>query len=674
MRRMRTLMSLFLALTMVMMALTGSGWAAGAIKDDESASHADEAALVSPIETYKFDGFEVVQFDLPVLSQYSFMIVSRGQALVVDPARDVFSYLDYAAKNDLKIIGVFLTHNNADYVAGHIELATMLGVPVYISHLAGTGFDHKPLKDGSVIEIGAARMKALATPGHTPESMTGLLVSASAPDKPLAVLTGDALFVGSVGRPDLMGGTMAAATLASMMYDTWHNRFAPLPDETIVLPAHGARSLCGAHLSDDPSSTIGRERKTNPYVQHKSRGDFIAAILDGLPDAPQYFKHNAAMNKRGPARVDWRAAPEMITAPDASLSDIGKYYVVDLRDAAAFAAGHVPNSVNIGLRGRVETWLGITVPWRSNLVLVGSPAEIKEALYRLHRVGYTGRAVTMETWTGAGQAVTRNEMIKPRELYQAMERGDNPVVVDVRLPKEWMGLRIDTVLNLPLNRLAALSVKLDPAQPVVTVCNSAYRSSMAVGILERNGFTKASSLDGGAQAWMAAGLPVYGSTAKEQTAVRPQRIIDLPERLDPAALKRMLVDLPGTFDIVDIRPAAAFADYHLPGSYNAPPSDLIDNPAWLTGAGPLIIVDRDGSLAMALGGILSQKTKRRIKVLYGGLSAYWEDREMGSPGKAKPMSGAPAVQGAPRSTAPAPGPAPAAPAKPKKPKRKSAGC
>jgi hydroxyacylglutathione hydrolase len=650
--------------------------AEGGIKDTESASHGFEASQYQVVDTYKFPDFNVVQFDLAVLSQYSYMVVSDGQAILVDPVRDVFAYLDYAKKNNLKIIGVFLTHNNADFVAGHIEAAKMVGCPIYIGSHSGASFQYEPLKEGSVITVGQAEIHILETPGHTPESTSGVLHSKQNTNKPLAILTGDALFVGSVGRPDLMGGQMAAASLASMMFDTWTNKLSKLPDDVMVFPAHGAGSLCGAHLSDEPTSTIGAERASNVYLQHKSRGEFIAAILEGLPDAPQYFKHNAAMNKKGPASVAWDAPLPMVDQVSMDLTKPDAYYVVDLRDAKEYAAGHVPNSVNIALRGRLETWVGIMVPWDANLVLVGVDEELKEAVKRLTRVGYHPKTMSWQSWKSAGLETNVNKLIKPQDLYARMQSGSAPVVVDVRLPTEWMGLRIGTVLNLPLNKLAQESSKLIPDQEVVAVCNSAYRSSMAVGVLERQGFTKAASLDGGSQAWIDAGLPVFGSETKTAaTPAAPKRDVPLPERMSPQALKRLMIDLPGTFDLVDIRPASAYADYSLPGSVNADIADVMFNPAYLAGAGPLILVDRDGSLAMAVGGMLSQKTKRPIKVLHGGLEAYWENMELKPAAGSMPMSPGGSMTAPAPKAAPAPGPAPTTPpAKPQKPKRKPAGC
>ena len=646
-----------------------------AIKDTESASHADTAAIPMVVKTYDYPGVKIVQFDLSVLSQYSYMVVSESDALVVDPARDIDAYLALAKKEGWKIKGVFLSHSNADFVAGHMEFLKRFGCTIYQSKDSGALYKITALSDGETIPWGEATLKFLSTPAHTPDGMCALVFGKDDKATPKAILTGDTLFVGSIGRPDLMGGAMAAATLAGMGYDTWKNKLSKLDDGVVVLPGHGAGSLCGAHLRDEPSSTIGTERATNPYLQHKGRNDFITTVLEGLPQAPQYFKHNAGMNREGPPLVDWNAPMPKKPALDASLSDISRYYVVDLRDAKSFAAGHIPNAVNIALRGRLETWVGIMAPWGSNIVLCGSLEEVKEARLRLHRVGYEVKgALSFEDWTRAKQPVYRNEAISPLALHKRMQDNTAPVIVDVRLPNEWMGLRIGNVLNMPLNQLSDLAFKLDPDQPVVTVCNSAYRSSMGIGLLERKGFKKVASMEGGGEAWIQAGLPVIQvATPGDVASAQPKRVIKLPDMIEPAQLKRMLMDLPGTFDLVDIRPAGHFQDYNLPGAHNVDLADLISNPLYLTGAGPLVIVDRDGSLAMAAGGILAQKTERPIKVLFGGLNAYWNVAGMGEPIKAVPIG--PITPSMPAVQSPVPA-VPTQPAlkKPERPKTKSAGC
>ena len=637
-----------------------------AIKDAESASHGTDASQYQIVETYKLTGYELAQVNLPVLSHYSYLLISEGKTLIVDPGRDVQFYVDLIKEKGLSVSGIFLTHSHADFVAGHTELVKVFNCPIYQSAKSGAKYKIQAIADGVTLQVGKALVGFLDTPGHVLDGTSATVGPTK--DSPELILTGDFLFVGGVGRPDLVAGTTSSA-LAGMLYDTWAAKVSKLADSVKVFPAHGAGSLCGAHLKDQPFSTIGEERTSNPTLQHKNRSEFITAVLSELQEPPQYFGHNAAMNRDGPPLVNWQE-PVSVVAPDAGLTDASKYYVVDLRDSKSFAAGHVRNSVNIGLRGRFETWTGIMAPWGSNMVVCGSADELKEAAHRLHRIGYTAKGLSFEDWTGAGMPLLKNKLVSPKELYAGMQSETGPMIVDVRLPNEWMGLRIGTVLNLPLNKLSELSSKLDVSQPVVAVCNSAYRSSMAIGILERKGFENATSLEGGSEAWIEAGLPVYGAE-KGATAASAQvrKMIPLPERICARELKRLMMDLPGTFEIVDIRPAEMFADYSLPNSRNVDIAELASNPSFLVGATPLIIVDRDGSYAMALGGILSQKTQRPIKVLYEGLESYWMESDFG--GVSMPQLTTPQIRTAP----PAQTPSPVAPSGTRPiTRKKSAGC
>ncbi|MCP4575018.1 MAG: MBL fold metallo-hydrolase [Deltaproteobacteria bacterium] len=493
--------------SLVLMQSVGA-WGA-AVQDSESATHGVDASRYYVVDTYRFPGFKLIQMELPVLSIYSYMLISDGKALVVDPCRDISFFLDVAKKEGVKIIGVYLSHSHADFVAGHMELVKAVNCPIYQSHKSGVEYPFKPVNEETEIRVGKALVKFLETPGHTPDGMCALVYGPENTDMPELMFTGDVLFVGSVGRPDLMGGTASAAWLASAFFDSWQNKISTLGDGVKVFPAHGAGSLCGAHLSDKPFSTNGEEKATNPYLKYKNRGEFIAVLIQDLPDAPQYFKHNAALNKQGPPLVNWDAGMPPEITPDRILTDPEKAYVVDLRSADAYAAGHIPNSVNIALRGRLETWVGIMVPWGSRMVLVGSKEQLKEGLLRLHRIGYTPEIITLAEWQKTRMPVTVSQPITPKALHELMLKGDAPLIVDVRLPAEWMALKIGTVLNLPLNHLAELSGKLDPEMTVVVVCNSAYRSSMAVGVLERKGFKTVRNLKGGSQAWIDAALPVY---------------------------------------------------------------------------------------------------------------------------------------------------------------------
>jgi len=649
----------------VMLSLLVNGTGLAAIKDAESASHGTDASQYQIVEAYKFSGYDLIQINLPVLSHYSYLLVSDGKAMIVDPGRDVQFYENLIKEKNLSVSGIFLTHSHADFVAGHMELVKLFGCPIYQSAKSQAKYKIEPIADGSTLQMGKAFIRFLDTPGHVLDGTSAVVGPTK--DSPELILTGDFLFVGGVGRPDLVAGTTSSA-LAGMLFDAWAENVSKLPDAVKVFPAHGAGSLCGAHLKDQPSSTIGEERTSNPTLQHKNRSEFITAVLSELQDPPQYFGHNAAMNRDGPPLVNWQEPVSTVT-PEAGLTDASKYYVADIRDSKTFAAGHIPNSVNIGLRGRFETWTGIMVPWGSNMVVCGTADQLNEAAHRLHRIGYTAKVLDFEQWTKAGMQLLTNKLVSPQELYARMQANASPMIVDVRLPNEWMGLRIGTVLNLPLNKLSDLSAKLDVSQPVVAVCNSAYRSSMAIGILERKGFKNATSLEGGSEAWIEAGLPVYGAEKGGAVTAQLRKMIPLPERICARELKRLMMDLPGTFQIVDIRPAEMFADYSLPNSQNVDIAELAANPSFLVGTTILIIVDRDGSYAMALGGILSQKTQRPIKVLYEGLESYWMESDFGS--TSIPQGTTPQIRSAP----PGVSPPPAAPSGTQPiTKKKSAGC
>lgn len=493
------------------------------IKDMESASHGEDSASFNVVDTYEFPGFKVVQITLPVLSIYTYLLISEGEALLVDPVRDVTFYLDTAKKHGAKIVGVYLSHSHADFVAGHTEVKKALGVPILQSHKSGVKYPFKPMNEDSTVKIGKATLKFLDTPGHTPDGQCCAVYSEDDLNNPKLLFTGDVLFVGSIGRPDLLDGTVPAAWLAGASYDSWKNKLSKLPDNVLIFPAHGAGSLCGANLGDEPKSTIGKEKESNPYFKARGRGEFVAMVLQGLPEAPQYFGHNAKMNKEGPKPVNWDLPVSKEIKASSELTKPSKYYLVDLRDAETYAKEHIPNSVNIAVRGRLETWVGSMVPWGSKLVLIGDQESLKEARHRLHRIGYTGEVITLDSWKKAKLPTKSQTPITPQKLHEQMQNGNAPLIVDVRLPAEWMAMRIGNVFNIPLTKLAELSSKLEPDQPVVLVCNSAYRSSLATGVLERKGFTKAVSLEGGSQAWMDAGFPVYEGEKTAEAGLVPVR-------------------------------------------------------------------------------------------------------------------------------------------------------
>lgn len=663
-----------------MLLAAASAQAVGLPGDAEAAAHGDDAANVQRVQETEQNTADFVfrQYNLAVLSHYSYLIGSDGEAMIIDPARDISRYLKDAQELGLKITRVYLTHSHADFVAGHMELVRATDAKIIANAATKAGYPHNAVVDGDAITFGKVRAMVVTTPGHTPDGTCLYVYHPASETSPAFVLTGDTLFIGSVGRPDLMGDSMSAAELAEMGYHSWNDKLSKLPDDTKFFPAHGAGSLCGAHLSDKPVSTIGEQRRENPYLQHKDLPSYIMAVIDGLPEAPQYFQYNAKMNHDGPPLVDWeKTTPPALPAAEVSVQAQNGAWIVDVRDTKAFAAGHPADAISIGIRGRFETWTGIMIPWGEPFVLIGSYAEVQEAAFRLKRIGYDTPAGYLlgglDAWKQAKLPLATLSLIKPRDLYRQMQDGTAPIIVDVRLPTEWMGLRIGNVLNLPLNTLFTGGKRLSKDMPVLTVCNSAYRSSMGAAVLQKMGFKSVFNMEGGSEAWIEEGLPTLGADESRQRAGAPAvRFVKLPQRISAAELKRMLMDIPGTFEVVDIRPPAQYADFNLPGSVNADIADIIANPAYLNGATPMIIVDRDGSLAMAVSGILSQKTERPIKALYGGLEAYWNDSA--APLPSAPSAGVPVSRPAAPVLTPARPEAPVPAAAPEPPKKKSAGC
>lgn len=658
--------SRFFILVLLFVGLIAAGLSAATIKDSESASHDQEAAKYQIEAVYNGENFKIIQFKLGVLAHFSYIVESSGKALMVDPGRDIATYLEYAKNNGLEWAGTFLTHSHADFVAGHREMAQATGSPIYASHLSGDLFPHLAVKEGEKIEVGKAVLEVLETPGHTPDALCALVFSKENPARGRYLLSGDTLFVGSVGRPDLMGGSYSAAELAGMMFNTWNEKLSRLDDQTVVLPAHGAGSLCGANLRDEAFTTIGQEKKSNAYAQYfNNRNAFIAAVINDLTQAPAYFVENAAMNRRGPELIDWlNPLGKKVVSLD-GLTFNSAVYIIDVRDNASYAAGHIFGSVNVALRGRIETWVGTIVPFTSRVILRGSETEVLEASRRLKRVGYD--ADYFDFSMSFNDVAT--PMFEVQKLHRLMQQGSAPVIVDVRLPKEWKGMRIGEVLNLPLNQLEKLApARLNPADEIVTVCNSAFRSSLAIGLLERTGFKKVSSMDGGAEAWVAAGLPVERIEAAKKGDDRQFRDLGLPEMISAGELLAQNKDLPGSLEIIDIRPLAQIEAYNPLQAKAVDLASLLEDSAWLAGEVPLVVVDRDGTLALMAAAIISRKTHRPIKVLRGGLEAVWRESEAGFI-RDRFFSPEPSTPSQPDSVPSKPADVPARPIK-----KKSAGC
>jgi hydroxyacylglutathione hydrolase len=504
-----------------------SSRAGGQPAEADAATRGVEAAnlqLVTQTEERTSD-FVFRQYSLAVLSHYSYLIGSGGEALIVDPDRDIGRYLKDAQELGLRITKVYLTHTHADFVAGHIELALATGANIVVNEAAMASFPHMPALDGDTITFGKVRGVVVTTPGHTPDATCLYVYMPAAESNPRFVLTGDTLLVGGVGRPEMASDRVNAAALAAMGYDSWTEKLVRLRDETRFFPAHGTGAPCCAQVSDQPVSTIGEQRKSNVYLQCKDAMAYIMAVTEGLPDAPQYFRYDARMNREGPRLIDWsKTAPRALAPAEAADLALKGAWLVDVRDAAPFAAGHPAGAVNIGIRGRFETWAGTMIPWGDPLVLIGAEREVQEAAYRLKRIGYDTPIGYLQggfdRWDSAGLPVQTVAFMKPAELYKQMQDGVTPSIVDVRQPSDWRELRIGEVLNIPLDRLADGASRMAKDIPVVTVGDSAYRSSIAASFLIRMGFKDVRNLEGGMEAWLAAGLPTISDSANARPAAR----------------------------------------------------------------------------------------------------------------------------------------------------------
>jgi glyoxylase-like metal-dependent hydrolase (beta-lactamase superfamily II)/rhodanese-related sulfurtransferase len=451
------------------------------------------------------------QFYLGCLAQASYMIGSKGEAAVVDPRRDVEEYLEEAERQGLAIRHVIETHLHADFVSGHRELAEKTGARIYISERAGATFPHVPVREGSEVALGDVVLRFLETPGHTPESVSILVIDRSTSDEPKAVLTGDTLFIGDVGRPDLLGAKMSAKELAGMLYDSLHGKLLKLPDATEVYPAHGAGSLCGRNISKETSSTIGQQRQFNYALRPMPREDFISMMTTDLPEAPAYFGRDVRINREGAAALtDLPAPPALSPQEVAHLQESGAA-VLDTRPAAQFGAGHVPGSWNIGLSGQFASWAGTFLSDGTPLVLVAEDEEkVSEARMRLARVGIENVAGHLGggvlAWDKAGLPLARTEQIAVDELAARIREKPELQVLDVRRVGEWQAGHIPSAKHLPLNSLPHRAGELAADQPVAAICAGGYRSSLATSILEKKGFRKVTNVVGGMTAWNQAKL------------------------------------------------------------------------------------------------------------------------------------------------------------------------
>ncbi|HUR84205.1 MAG TPA: MBL fold metallo-hydrolase [Solirubrobacteraceae bacterium] len=444
------------------------------------------------------------------LAQASYLVAdqSSGEAAVIDPQRDVAQYVEDARALGCRIAHVFLTHFHADFVAGHLELRNAENATIHLSAGAGAEFDFEPMGDGAVVHLGAIRLEVLQTPGHSPESMSILVHDPEfSHDAPYAVLTGDTLFIGDVGRPDLRAAQgWTAEGLGSMLYDSLQ-KFASLPDDTLVYPGHGAGSLCGKDLSTDTVSTMGVQRRCNYALQPMNRQQFIEIVTADQPDTPAYFTHAALLNTRERQTLDEALERELrpLSLDEAlELLDDGAQ-LLDARDPVDFAGAHMRGSINVGLGGSFATWCGTVLDIERPIVLVAASNREFEAATRLGRIGCDTvagyLAGGMRTLDDAPHLVDRVERITAGALAERLASTQPPLLIDVRSEREWHERRIEQAVHIPLSRLAERIGTLPAGRALVVHCTSDYRATIAASLMRRAGLRDVATLVGGVAAW-----------------------------------------------------------------------------------------------------------------------------------------------------------------------------
>ncbi|MBM3734692.1 MAG: MBL fold metallo-hydrolase [Acidobacteria bacterium] len=458
------------------------------------------------------------QYYLGCLAHASYLLGDEASstAIAVDPQRDIQQYLADAAELGLQIRHVFLTHFHADFVAGHLELRDRCGATIHLGARAKAEYAFVPMKHGARLDFPGMRIEVLETPGHTIESISILVFDLRKdPAKPHAVLTGDTLFIGDVGRPDLRASLgWTAQELGGHLYDSLQNVLLPLPDETLVYPAHGAGSLCGKQLSSDTVSTLGDQRRWNYALQPMSKEQFIALVTADQPEAPAYFTYDAILNTRERATLDQNLErvlhpidlDEVLRMGDAGCQ------MLDVRDAAEFAKGHLAGSINIGLGGQFATWAGTVLDRVKPIVIIAEPGREQEAAMRLGRIGFDH--VKGYLRDGMESLASRPDLVWPTDRVTAtmvaeeLAGEDPPWLLDIRNPGEWAAKHIDGSVNIPLNHLQERIAEVPRGRRLAVHCAGGYRSSIAVSILHQYGLTNLIEMAGGLAAWQAARLPV----------------------------------------------------------------------------------------------------------------------------------------------------------------------
>lgn len=444
-----------------------------------------------------------VQHYLDCLSQASYLIADEttGRAIVVDPRRDIEEYLDEAMEHGLRIEGVILTHFHADFISGHLELTAATGAWIGFGEAAKPEFEFRPLRDGERISLGDVTLQIMSTPGHTPESISVLVFEHADDAVPYGVLTGDALFIGDVGRPDLLTSVgVSQDELANLLYDSVQRKLMGLDDRVRVFPAHGAGSACGKNLSTEKQSTIGMQRMTNYACVPMSREQFVALVTEGQPSAPSYFGYDAGANKRARDIRPVGASVPALDADGLAAALAGGATILDSRDPMEFATGHLAGSVNVGFDGRMAETAGMVIDPHAQFVVVADPGEEQQTALRMARIGFdnaVGYVPDVERYlVEHPEAAGRSSRLTASEMYEAIQNPDVQLV-DIRNAGELVNGVVPGAIHIPLAELPSRLDELVRDKPVLLHCAGGYRSSVAASLLKTRGFTDVSDVIGG---------------------------------------------------------------------------------------------------------------------------------------------------------------------------------
>lgn len=559
------------------------------------------------------------QHYLACLSHASYLIgdETTGRAVVVDPRRDIGVYLEEAVAKGLRIERVLETHLHADFLSGHLELAAATGASISFGEAARVDFPMEPLADRQRISLGEVTLEILATPGHTPESICILVYEQAGDAIPYGVLTGDTLFVGDVGRPDLFasGGTgFDAPTLGRMLYRSVHERILGLPDETRVFPAHGAGSSCGKQLSNETSSTIGEQRRSNYALQPMTEDQFVASVTEGQPTRPHYFSYDAQRNRQAHPLLDESLPPAQLDLTEV-LELIGAGAIpLDTREPPEFAAGHLRGAINVGLHGRFAEWAGDVLDPDRDIVLVGDPSAALESTVRLARIGFDRVVGSLgdlrELVSERPDLVEASSRVTIEQLAELVGLLPDIQLLDVRNPGETAGGTLDGARVVPLAVLVDAVDQLDRSAPVVVNCAGGYRSLIAASVLRNAGFQDVSDLIGGYGAWTAAGLPVTTDGAIPEVAVEmtPTAVVDL-------------INAGG--DVIDVRELDEWSAGHAPKATHIPMAQVESRLDEIRPRVAAVIVCRSGGRSRTVARLLSSRGVNAVN-LSGGMRA-WEE-------------------------------------------------